>query len=164
MNRTLAVFLLLILIPLGAALGYVAGPGLARTNYTVSLAARVWAEERQALEDRTLESDAFRQTGGGDRAALFAHARTIERRFRWGGALLGVWGGLVLGLHFFGLASPTRRTEFEVEHARCVSCARCYRWCPRERLRLAHRETGPPGGTPNESGEQVRRLTPEATP
>jgi NosR/NirI family nitrous oxide reductase transcriptional regulator len=136
MRRNLA-YLVVLLAPLaGGGVGYVSAPALARTNDTVRLAARVWKEDRLSLAERTLESEAFRLTGGADRAALFGRAQAKERQFRVGGLLFGLWCGLVVGLKVFSLSRPTRRTEFEVDHAWCVSCGRCYRWCPRERQRL----------------------------
>ena len=128
--------LLVATVPLVCALvGYAGGPVLARAHRTVQLAARVWQEDTQHLPDRTLETEAFRATGRPV-ADLMAEARAIEQRFRVGGALLGVWCGLVVVLKCLGLAAPRPRSEYDIDHAQCLSCARCFLSCPRERLRL----------------------------
>jgi len=155
MKRTAAVLLVLLLPLAGAGLGFLAGPRLARTHKTVRDAARVWKEERLRLEDRTLESEAFRLTGGADREVLFETARSIVNRFRVGGLLFGLWCGLVIGLKALVLTAPPRRTEFEVDHAWCVSCGRCYRWCPREQSRLKTLR-GAPAVDGDGSGETAR--------
>ena len=142
MKRNLAYLLLLVAALAGGGIGYLAAPALARTNDIVRTAAQEWRRMQAGdaalppSPNAWLRSDGFRQTGGADRDALFARARRIVNQFRLGALLLGLWWGLAVGLKVFTLSRPDRRTEFEVDHAWCVSCGRCYRWCPRERLRL----------------------------
>ena len=127
--------ILLILLPVVApAAGYVAGSFLARANDTVRLAERVWLEESQHFAERTDESTAFRETGRPV-TELYAEAARVERRFVVGGALLGLWCGLVIALKLFSLVRPDPREVFDIDHAQCVCCARCFLSCPRERVR-----------------------------
>jgi len=120
---------------LAGAMGYVSGPVLARTHRTVQLAEAVLAEEAGRIEVRTFELDAYHNTGA-QKKKLFEEARRIAERFRLGGALLGAWVGIVLAAKWWSLRRPSRRTEYEAERGNCLSCGRCFLYCPRERVRL----------------------------
>lgn len=128
-----------------AALGYGAGPLLARAHRTVKLAEAVLAEEAGHIEVRTFELDAYHHSGA-QRAALLTEAERIEGRFRYGGAAFGFWVGLALAAKSWRLRRPTRRTEYEAESGYCLSCGRCFLYCPRERLRLKNRVVDEGGG------------------
>ena len=116
-------------------LGRLAGPFLARADHTVQVAARIWQEDSQNLKERTLQSEAFRDTGQPVKE-LFAEAREIIDTFCVGTAWCGAWCGLVIALKLFGLMRAPRREIYEVDQAQCVSCGRCYTYCPVERQRL----------------------------
>ncbi len=133
--RSRAFMLLLLLSLVGAPFGYLAGPFFARASDTVRLAARVWEEDSEGLTERTFESEAFRATGR-PAAELYDQARLVEHRMKVGGALFGAWCGLVIGLNFCGLIPVRKQETYEIEHAWCVACGRCFLSCPRERLRL----------------------------
>ncbi|MCP4618334.1 MAG: hypothetical protein GY844_18100, partial [Bradyrhizobium sp.] len=120
---------------LGALAGYGAGPFLARANATVGLAARIAREDAMQLEERTLESEAFRDTGGTPEE-LYAEAAGIERRFRVGGLLLGAFLGAAIVLKLLAAGATPNVREYHIDRAACMSCARCFRACPRERQRL----------------------------
>ena len=51
------------------------------------------------------------------------------------GAFLGLWFGLVLGLSTVSLLVRARRRTYQADPAECLSCGRCYEWCPYERER-----------------------------
>jgi len=133
--RRSAVIGLLLLPFAGAILGRLAGPFLARADHTVQVAARIWQEDSQNLKERTLQSEAFRDTGQPVKE-LFAEAREIIDTFCVGTAWCGAWCGLVIALKLFGLMRAPRREIYEVDQAQCVSCGRCYTYCPVERQRL----------------------------
>jgi NAD-dependent dihydropyrimidine dehydrogenase PreA subunit len=120
---------------IGALLGGRAGAFFARENLTVQLAARIALEDASETPERTLESEAFRGTGR-PAAELVAEAAQIERRFRIGSALLGAFCGLALGMQLLGQTRIPRSRIYFIDPDDCVSCARCFRACPRERLRL----------------------------
>jgi NAD-dependent dihydropyrimidine dehydrogenase PreA subunit len=120
---------------IGALLGWRAGAFFARGNLTVQVAARVAFEDATGTTERTLESEAFRGTGR-PAAELYAEAARIERRFRVGSALLGAFCGLALGIQLLGQTRIPRSRIYFIDQDDCVSCARCFLVCPRERLRL----------------------------
>jgi len=120
---------------LGGLAGWLSGPFLARENLTVQVASRVALEDAQGLEDRTLESAAFRATGRPE-SELYAEAARVVERFRLGSALLGAFCGLALGMKLFGQSATPRLKTYTIDQDECVSCGRCFMACPRERLRL----------------------------
>lgn len=131
--------LLLVLVPAllagGGALGWLAGPALSRMHFTVRVAERVRLEETGQAQGTVDMSDAFYGTRR-PREELYAEARTVQARFGWGGAALGVWVGLVIGIKLVHLSVRRTRTDFEPDRATCVSCGRCFAYCPIERKRL----------------------------
>jgi len=126
---------LLLLLPLAVALG--AGSGvavheaLARLHPTVSLAERVAAEEQGRFTDLTLESEAFR-SGSKSVAELFAEARTVQREFKYGSAGLGGFLAVVIIGKLIGLSVVRMRKDYEANRAACLSCGRCFAYCPVE--------------------------------
>jgi len=52
------------------------------------------------------------------------------------GGALGAWVGLVVSAKLVSLGASPERKEYEVDHAECFSCGRCYTSCPHERRRL----------------------------
>jgi len=137
--RTLAALTVLLTV-VGAFAGRWAGPSLARANATVRLAEHVALEEAQGLTERTLESQAFRETGR-NADDLFAEARKIKERFRLGGMLLGMFCGLAVGLKMIRHARRANDPFYHIDQEACVSCGRCFAFCPRERLRREPRES-----------------------
>lgn len=65
---------------------------------------------------------------------LLKRAESAKQRIGTGGWLFGGFAGLVIGLKLLGLASGTRRTDFEPDRAGCFGCARCFSSCPQQRI------------------------------
>jgi len=129
-RRLLALFLLLpVLVGAGGFLVSRTGPSLSRGHPTVALADLVHAE--RALPDREAsdETVAFRKTGDPV-ADLEERAREKEADFVEGGWWLGGFLGLVVGVMLLGSASLPVRVDYEADRGRCLSCARCYDYCP----------------------------------
>lgn len=108
---------------------------LARQHATVSLAEEILLEESGQRTEMTDATEAFRSLGKPT-AELFSEATAIRNRMRIGGWFFGGFMGLVIGLKFFGLHSRKRRLQYEVDKGRCLSCARCFSYCPYEQVRL----------------------------
>lgn len=124
-----------VLIGVGAMVGSRTGAALAQMQPTVRLAERVHAEEQGLVEGTNDASDAFRRTGRAS-DALYLEARDWIGRFGAHGLWLGAWVGLVVGAKLVQLAVRRRRVEFEPDRAGCVSCGRCFWYCPEEQVRL----------------------------
>lgn len=131
--------LLLCLLPIlvvgGGWVGSRANVFLARMHPTFSLAEQIHGEEIGKLSEQTLESETFRTTGEtvGD---LLSDGVVVFRKFTLGGCLMGAFFGLVAGIKLITLATRRTRKDYEADPVACVSCARCYQFCPRENLRL----------------------------
>lgn len=132
--------LLLLSIPLLAAAGgllgaYAAAP-LSRMHAAVRLADEVW-EKKAKKKKPTDKSDtlaAFTASGKTE-AKLFAEAATVRRRFDIGATLFGVWAGLAAALKLVSLSVRRKRTGYEADRAACMSCGRCFDYCPNELAR-----------------------------
>ena len=131
--------LLLVLLPVligsGIGLGGLAGGALAGKHRIVNLAGRLQLEESGVVPDTTDASAAFR-AGTHSIATLYAEARALHHRYIVAARWCGAWIGLVIGLKLLSLAVVRRRTDYEADQSRCLSCARCYRSCPQELQRL----------------------------
>jgi len=131
--KTIGRILLLLLLPLVGTLGYLAGNTLARMNDTVALADQVFGPSVQDDAEETFEMEAFR-SHGGDPDELRGEALAIERKFRLGAALFGLWCGVVAVLKIASLGRVPRRTDYQIEQGSCLTCGRCFMFCPREHL------------------------------
>jgi len=127
----------------GGGLGWQLGRPFARMHYTVRLADRVHLEDAGKVDGTVDMTDAF-YSADGDRQKLDRDAAAIEREFLRGGALVGVWVGLVALVKMVHLSIRRRRTDYEPDPATCVSCGRCFVYCPIERERIKKRGGVPP--------------------
>ena len=132
-KKRLAILLVLLpfLIVLGAWIGNSLAPLAARTHPTVALAERIWTEENQEIEETTDASQFFRASGETI-ASLYGHAAAIRARFEKGGWFFGGFLGLIFGGKLILLSLRPRQKDYEPERAGCVSCGRCFKYCPKE--------------------------------
>lgn len=145
------IVMLAVLLPLCAALfGWVGGRiGLVSLPLHADgkLAALVLAAESGETggppPDELL---AFRQSGAPP-AEVYAKAAALETRFLLLGRILGAAFGLVMALKIARVWFPMASADYETDHGRCVSCARCFSACPYELLRR-----GVPVELPKEGG------------
>jgi|WetSurMetagenome_2_1015567.scaffolds.fasta_scaffold18521_3 NosR/NirI family transcriptional regulator, nitrous oxide reductase regulator len=136
----LAAVTLALVAGLGFAGSQLAGP-FSRMNYTVQQAQEVRAEEiaQEAGQDVTPAdiAKAFEGTGR-KKADLYKDAAAVRDRFVIGGWFFGGLVGLVFGAKLLRLAWGNREhKDFRINHAKCVSCGRCFATCPRSRLKTS---------------------------
>jgi ferredoxin len=98
---------------------------------TVQLAERVIMEDTGEARETTLESRAFRSTGT-PQSELFEKAISIRKQFYSGGWILGGFLGLVILLKLLGLSVRRTRIDYEPDPGSCLSCGRCFSYCPKE--------------------------------
>ena len=79
-------------------------------------------------------TEAFRDTGESVES-LYGRADGSSEKFAWGGALFGGWVGLVFAVKLVQLSVRRRRTDYEPDRGACVSCGRCFWYCPEEHAR-----------------------------
>jgi NosR/NirI family nitrous oxide reductase transcriptional regulator len=142
-RRRLVGLLLLapLLIGFGAWLGTYLETPLGRLDPTVRLAENVrqQAGEPTSADDVADEEakqrndavDAFYNTGRPVEE-LYADAQVRSEILRTAGGWLGAWVGLVLGFKLIHLSVRRRRTGYQPEAVNCVSCGRCFWYCPTE--------------------------------
>ncbi|MBN1866898.1 hypothetical protein JW916_06365 [Candidatus Sumerlaeota bacterium] len=136
MDRRLEYVLLVAILPLfGGAIGWVAAPALSRNHYIVQVAERVWYEESSGIEERTVQSTAWRATAM-PLESLFRHAEEVQRRFRIGTVLFGVFCGLAAAFKIVRFLTWRAPRDHEAYAAHCLACGRCFRSCPVEHKRL----------------------------
>jgi len=145
-KRRLALLLLLlpVLMLLGGWVGARASIPMSSLHRTVALALQIGFEETGRVEDVTDASEVFRQEGGVPEE-LFKDALAVRREFRTGGWILGAFIGLVLALKLLALSVKRTYTDYETDRAYCVSCARCFEYCPYEHIRRGTFVNVPPG-------------------
>jgi ferredoxin len=55
---------------------------------------------------------------------------------QYGGWIFGCFVGMVAGLKLIMPSIRKQRTEFEADKGGCLSCGRCFKFCPKEHVRL----------------------------
>ncbi len=125
--------LLLGLFPVLIVVGFVIGRRLevplAAVHPTVRLADRIRLEQTGRVGDTVDMSDAFRNTGRPTEE-LYREALALSNTFRTAGGWFGAWVGLVIGVKLIHLSIRRRRVDYEVDRTACVSCGRCFWYCP----------------------------------
>ena len=102
---------------------------LSQMHPKVRLARQIQLEESGRTLTTSPASEAFRSSGTTI-AALMDEVTDIKNRYRKGGWILGSFLGLLFGLKMIGLATHKRREFFEIDRFNCVSCGRCFQYCP----------------------------------
>ncbi len=130
----LLVVLLPILIAVGGLLGSRLAEPLAQLHPTVQLAARLRMDTGAAGKLVADATEAFRASGRSVEE-LYAQAGQLVRSLGRAGAWFGAWVGLVIGLKLIHLSIRRRRTDYQPDRTACVSCGRCFWYCPGEQAR-----------------------------
>jgi polyferredoxin len=123
-----------VLVMVGALVGYGLAVPLSQMHRDVRLAERIRLEVIGKVEGTIDASDAFRNTGRPVNE-LYAQAIALRERFALLGGLLGGWVGLVIGVKLVHLSIRRKRDEYAPDPAFCVSCGRCFEYCPNEQQR-----------------------------
>ncbi len=152
------ILVLPVLVALGGFLGNRLAVPAATLHPIVSLAERYLDPARPPPPPLpTPESLAFERVDR-DPASILSEAADIRGRFKTGGWWFGAWIGLVIGLRLVFLTLRPIRTEYEPDRGACVACARCFMFCPNERVRLG---LLPPSAVQNATEEPGRSLEPD---
>jgi len=132
------ILLLPVLVACFAWLGSRLDVPLSRMHPTFRLAERIQTEEHARKAGKALEttdaSQHFRDTGQ-PAAELYREAAGLRKMFGIAGAWFGAWVGLVIGVKLIHLSRRRRRTDYQPDRANCVSCGRCFWYCPSEQAR-----------------------------
>ena len=104
----------------------------------------------ESRKRRTDASDAYRSSGR-PLAEAYRVALDWRQRYRLAGHLAGGLGRLVLGGKLVQLSVRRRQTDYQPDRSGCVSCGRCFWYCPVEQVRL---------GLISEVPEKLREASP----
>jgi NosR/NirI family nitrous oxide reductase transcriptional regulator len=132
-RRRIAVALAMLpaLIIAGLLLGRGASATLARMHRDVQLADRLLAEQADPTIGQIRSTRAFRATGA-PLAEAYDRSDAVQADFAVASPLFGGYVGLVFGMAWIALLRRPRRTDYRINRARCVSCGRCFKYCPHD--------------------------------
>jgi len=123
----------ILMIPvLAAAFGvilYNMAPSLSVVNNNVKLAREIRLEKEAGIRAVSKAAVAFYESGKTE-AELFGDEQQVIGRFRKGAPWVGIFLGLSLGIGFFIPTVRNVRYDYEPDRGRCVSCAKCFKYCP----------------------------------
>jgi NosR/NirI family transcriptional regulator, nitrous oxide reductase regulator len=123
----------LLLIPViaiaGAVLLYNLSPSLSALNDNVRLAREIRLESEKGIKAVSKAAVAYLESGKTE-TELFNEEQNVISRFRKGTPWVGIFLGLSLGIGFFTPTIRNLRTEYKPDRGRCVSCGKCWKFCP----------------------------------
>jgi ferredoxin len=67
---------------------------------------------------------------------LFERAQRIQKKFYIGGWILGGFLGLMIMIKIIGLSLQKKQNIYTIDTGNCLSCGRCFTYCPFELVRL----------------------------
>jgi len=132
---------LLLLLPLliagGAWIGNHLGTPVSKLNPTVELAERYINQQKSPVDYGVMTPETLSlQRAERDPEVLLKSAADLRHRFTLACMIFGGWVGLVIGVKLVSLSLRTLRTDFEPDRGACFACARCFRYCPNELVRV----------------------------
>ena len=107
---------------------------LSRQHSTVSLAEEILLENSGKRTEMTDATKAFR-AAGKPTEELFEEARIIQDKFKVGGWIVGAFIGLIIWIKLINLFIRRKQLEYDIDKGMCLSCARCFSYCPYEQVR-----------------------------
>jgi ferredoxin len=131
----------LLILPLMAAVGGVTmrmlSDTLSTTHKEVRLYEMVMENEENPQEIQSLELQAFY---GQERTveSLAEQVTVIKREFQFYATIAGIFLGIVFGFSLIGLSLKRTRKQYEINDAQCVNCARCFSYCPQNRIKQSN--------------------------
>jgi NAD-dependent dihydropyrimidine dehydrogenase PreA subunit len=80
----------------------------------------------------TVDLEAF-YGQGGTIEDLTEKYNLIQADFSFYSTVAGAFIGLVIGLSLIGFSLKRTRKLYEIDHADCVDCGRCFSYCPQNK-------------------------------
>jgi polyferredoxin len=123
----------MVLIPFfalgGAYVTYSLSSPLAGINNNVRLAREIRAENDKNIPAISQAAKTFKESGQTEEQ-LFITELNIVERFKKASPWAGLFLGLSLGIGLVSLTMRTERTEYKPHQGKCLSCGRCFAFCP----------------------------------
>ena len=70
----------------------------------------------------------------GDVGDLTQKYNVILSEFKFYSTVAGAFIGLVVGMALIGFSVKRTRKLYEIDHAACVDCGRCFSYCPQNKV------------------------------
>lgn len=105
---------------------------LSRVHKEVKLYDMVVQHETEPQDILSVELEAF-YGQGGTLEELTERYNAVQSEFRHYSAIAGALIGLVFGLTLIGLSLKRSRKQYEIDHSACVSCGKCFSYCPQNK-------------------------------
>lgn len=135
-KRLAVLFVLLPVVLIGTGwIGSRLNIPLSSQHFTVSLAEEILLENSGKRTEMTDATTAFR-AAGKPTEELFEEARIIQDKFKVGGWIVGGFIGLIIWIKLINAFIRRKQPEYYIDTGMCLSCARCFSYCPYEQVRL----------------------------
>jgi len=135
-KRILNYFVILpIMIATGAFLMRSFSEELSRAHKDIRLHNMVIQHETNPQDVLSIELESFYALEGTIENLTEQHER-VQADFKFYSTIAGVFIGLVIGLTLINLSLKRTRKNYEIDHAACVSCARCFSYCPQNKKQV----------------------------
>jgi ferredoxin len=119
-----------LMIAAGAFIMRAASGELSKANKEVSLYYMVMQHETNPQEVLSPELEAFYGQGGSIEI-LTQRYNAVQADFKIYSTFAGALIGLVIGFTLISLSVKRTRKQYEINHADCVNCGKCFSYCPR---------------------------------
>ena len=117
------------LIIAGAYLGSKMSVPMSHLSDRVMLAERMALEETGKIAELSVETEGYRLTKEPVQK-LYAEALGIRSRIARAGWFLGAFVALAICWRMIALSVQRRRKDYVPDRGQCLSCARCFSYCP----------------------------------
>ena len=132
-KRILMYFAVLpLMILAGAVLMRHVSDSLSRVHKDVRLYDMVMQHEAESQNILSVDLEAF-YGQEGDIGELTQKYNVILTDFKFYSTVSGACIGLIIGLTLIGLSLKRTRKLYEIDHAACVGCGRCFSYCPQNK-------------------------------
>jgi len=123
-----------LMVAAGAITMYMLSDDFSKVNKNVQLYEAVMQNEAEPQAIQSLELQAFYGQEIRTVEMLAEEAAEIKRDFRIYSGIIGAFFGLVIALTLINLSVKRTRKCYEIDDADCVSCGRCFKYCPQNKL------------------------------
>ncbi|MDR3012227.1 MAG: 4Fe-4S binding protein [Chitinispirillales bacterium] len=93
-------------------------------------------EESGTARTKSFESEALR-VDADVIAVLRTNSERAKKDFKLGMLILGAYLGLILGAYLIRQSTHKKREYYDADPVTCVSCGKCYGYCPKNEMRNA---------------------------
>lgn len=122
------VFLPLMVVSIAFVMHYIS-LDLSRAHKDVRLLDMLIQQETNPKDRIPIDLETF-YGQGGQKEELELKVKSIQHNFKTYSTFAGALIGLVIGLTLIKLSLKRSRALYEIEHADCVACGRCFSYCP----------------------------------